>query len=166
MPWVQREPLSLAERIEYMRRARAGFDRDEDYTFAVFDRQERRVLGGSGLHKRSTPDSLEIGYWIRADSLRQGLCTELSALLTHVALRCCGVERVEIHCDPDNLASARVPAKLGYHLDGVLRRRARTPVGAERGTAIWSLFADELASSPCASITYTAFDACGKPLTG
>ena len=162
MPWAMLEPIGLNQRIEYMRRARASFDNDKDYVFGVFDRAERRVLGGCGLHKRSTPNSLEIGYWIRADSLRQGLCTELSAVLTHVALQRCGVERVDIHCDPDNLASRGVPAKLGYQFDAVLRRRARTPQGAERGTAIWSLFADELANSPCANIAYDAFDACGS----
>jgi RimJ/RimL family protein N-acetyltransferase len=161
LPWIAREPLALPDRVEYLRAVRARFDRDEDYTVAVFDRREERVLGASGLHKRSTPEVLEIGYWIRADSARRGLCTELAAMLSHVALARCNAQRVEIHCDPNNIASQGVPAKLGYRRDAVLRRRSRTPEGAERDTVIWSLFADELASSPCADVVYTAFDACG-----
>ena len=48
--------------------------------------------------------------------------------------------------------------------DGVLRRRPRTPAGNPRDTTIWSLFADELAGSPCANIEYRAFDASGELL--
>ncbi|HKU37827.1 MAG TPA: GNAT family N-acetyltransferase [Polyangiales bacterium] len=164
LPWIAYEPISLRDRVEYMRRARGAFDRDEEYTLAVFDREERRVLGGSGFHKRSTPEAIEIGYWIRADSLRRGLCSELVAVLTQVALRRCDFERVEIHADPDNVASQGVPAKLGYQKDAVMRRRSRTPAGAECDTVIWSMFADELERSPCASIAYSAFDVCGNAL--
>jgi RimJ/RimL family protein N-acetyltransferase len=161
MPWIVREPLAFRDRIEFLRSARAYFDRDEDYPVGVFDRTEKRVLGGAGLHKRLGPVALEIGYWIRQDSVRRGLCTEVAALLTHVAFVRCGVERVEIHADPANTASQGVPAKLGFHRDAVLRRRARTPEGAPRDTAIWSMFADELRSSPIRDLVYTAFDACG-----
>jgi RimJ/RimL family protein N-acetyltransferase len=163
LPWIAQEPRTLAARVEYLRGVRALFDRDEDYSVGVFDREERRLLGGSGLHKRVGPDALEIGYWIRADSLRQGLCSELVALLTHVALTRCGAQRVEIHCDPNNAASHAIPAKLGYSLDAVLRRRGTTPLGAARDTSVWSLFADELSTSPCASVRYSAFDACDDP---
>jgi RimJ/RimL family protein N-acetyltransferase len=164
LPWIAHEPLPLASRVQYLRGARALFDRDEDYSVGLFDREEQRVLGGSGLHKRVGPGALEIGYWIRADSLRQGLCSEVVAVLTHVALTRCEVQRVEIHCDPSNLASHAIPAKLGYSLDCVLRRRSRTPEGVQRDTAVWSLFADELSTSPCASVRYMAFDACDDPL--
>ena len=72
MPWIRFEPQSVEQRVEFCRGARAGFDADENYTYGVFTRDESRLLGGSGLHPRGGPASLEIGYWVRSDALRQG----------------------------------------------------------------------------------------------
>jgi RimJ/RimL family protein N-acetyltransferase len=161
LSWAKAEPISIAARVSFLRGARARFDRDEDYTYKLFDRGEQRMLGMSGLHKRGAAGSLEIGYWIAAGALRQGLCSEATAALTHTAFAHCRADWIEIHCDADNLASQAVPRRLGFHLDGVLRRRAITPAGQSRDTMIWSLFADELAATPSAKISYEAFDACG-----
>lgn len=164
LPWAVSEPRSLAERSEYLRSARARFDRDEEYTFGIFALDESRVLGGTGLHKRGGPEALEIGYWIRAEALRQGYCSEVASALTRVALTTCHAQRVEIHCDPNNNASQAIPKKLGYQLDAVLRKRARTPTGMSRDTMIWSLFAEELAETASSSCRYSSFDASGEPI--
>jgi RimJ/RimL family protein N-acetyltransferase len=85
MPWAVNEPESVESKIERIRTFRAKFDRGEDFVYGVFDRDETRVLGGSGLHTRIGEEGLEIGYWIHKDFIGQGLATELSAALTKVA---------------------------------------------------------------------------------
>lgn len=65
MPWATSEPSpvgSIAERIGKFRRA---FQSGQDWTYGVFDRDETMVLGGAGLHQRTEPGCLEIGYWIQ-----------------------------------------------------------------------------------------------------
>ena len=56
----------------------------------------------------------------------QGLATEVSAALTRVAFEIDQVDRVEIHCEPQNVRSAAVPRKLGYQHEATLARRLRT----------------------------------------
>ena len=71
-------------------------------------------IGGTGLHRRAGPDTLEIGYWIHVDHIGRGYATELSAGLTDLAFTVDGIEHVEIHHDAANVRSAAVPRKLGF----------------------------------------------------
>ena len=162
MPWTAGEPKSLDERIAFLRGARAAFDKDEDYIYGIFNRDENAVIGGSGLHKRDEGNCLEIGYWIHVAYLNRGLATEIAAALTKAAFAIHGVDWVEIRCDPNNIRSASVPRKLGYTHEATLRRRRTTPQGKAEGTMIWSLFADEFPDSPAAQARIEAFDALGR----
>ncbi|MFZ6030522.1 MAG: GNAT family N-acetyltransferase [Chloroflexota bacterium] len=164
MPWAKHEPTDLQTKIDLIRKWRGGFDLGEDFVYGVFDRAERRVLGGTGLHTRLGSRVREIGYWIRVDAIGQGLATELSAALTRVAFEIDNVQRVEIHCDARNVRSAAVPEKLGYTLDATLRQRTLDVDGNPRDTMIWSLLALEYPSSPASAAAIKAYDAAGRPL--
>ena len=70
----------------------------------------RRVVGGSGLHRRIGPDGLEIGSWVRRDFVRRGIASSAAAWLTDLAFARPDIDRVEIHRDRANVASdARRP---------------------------------------------------------
>ena len=132
----------------------------------MFERDESRALGGSGLHPRGGDGSLEIGYWIRADSIGKGLATEIAAVLTRVGFEHFGLDRVDLSCDPENERSAKIPRKLGFVEEGTLRRRLppKTDGGPRRDQLMFSLLAEELAASPCVAFEYVAFDALGREL--
>ncbi len=162
MPWALGEPQEVAEKIERLRRFRGKFDLDEDYVYGVFSQDETQVLGGTGLHTRLGPDAREIGYWIRADHINQGLATELSAALTKVAFEIDHVHRVEIHCDSRNVRSAAVPRKLGFMNEATLRERLPQPDGTYRDTTIWTLLQSDYPASAAARAQIQAFDAGGQ----
>lgn len=164
MPWAMTEPKSLEDRVGYLRRMRAAFDRDEEYVYGIFSPDESAVIGGTGLHKRGEGNCLEIGYWIHADYINRGLATEISAALTKVAFILHGVDWIEIRCDPRNVRSASVPHKLGYTHDTTLRKRRTTVQGKIEGTMVWSLFADEFPDSPAAQAKIRAFDVLGREM--
>jgi RimJ/RimL family protein N-acetyltransferase len=165
MPWAQNEPQTLEEKIELLRRFRGNFDLAQDFVYGIFARDESRVVGGTGLHTRVGDDAFEIGYFVRADSAGQGLATESTATLTRVAFGICGADRVEIHVEPANQASLAIPRKLGFLEEARLRRRLPPREGEPRGDVIvFTMLVEELASSPCASVEYAAFDAAGRPL--
>jgi len=164
MPWAMSEPKSLEDRVGYLRRMRAAFDRDEGYVYGVFNQDESVVIGGTGLHKRDEGNCLEIGYWIHVDYINRGLATEISAALTKVAFLLHRVDWMEIRCDPRNVRSASVPHKLGYTHDTTLRKRRATPQGNREGTMIWSLFADEFPDSRSAQAPIRVFDALGQEM--
>lgn len=164
MPWVLSEPEELQVKIDRLREFRGKFDLGQDYYHAIFNADESRVLGGTGFHMHHGPNVREIGYWIDKDHLRQGLATEVAAAMTKVAFEVDRVERVEIHCDPENTKSAAVPRKLGFEHEATLRNRVLNTEGVLRGKMIWTMFPDEFASSPCASVDINAFDVMGRRL--
>ena len=136
MPWAANEPERVEAKIDRIRYFRASFDRGEDYVYGVFNLDESRVLGGSGLHTRIGEEGLEIGYWIHKDFVGQGLATELSAA---------------------------VPRKLGY-VHEATRRRLAFAHGRKSDSMIWTLFADEYPNSPSALAEIKAFDIVGNKL--
>jgi RimJ/RimL family protein N-acetyltransferase len=164
MPWAMTEPKSLEDRVGYLRRMRAAFDKDEEYVYGIFSPDESVVIGGTGLHKRGEGNCLEIGYWIHADYINRGLATEISAALTKVAFILHGVDWIEIRCDPRNVRSASVPHKLGYTHDTTLRKRRTTVQGKIEGTMVWSLFADEFPDSPAAQAKIRVFDVLNREM--
>ena len=141
MPWATSEPSpvgSLAERIGKFRHA---FQSGQDWTYGVFDRDETMVLGGAGLHQRTEPGCLEIGYWIRSSAAGSGLATEAAAALVDVAFRVHRVKAVEIRCDPRNLRSAAVPRRLGFRHVATLPGDRAGRDGVAHDTMVWQLTA-------------------------
>lgn len=163
MPWAADEPQPLEQKIELLRSFRGRFDLGEEFVYGLFTLDETEAVGGAGLHTRVGPGALEIGYWLRASRVGHGLAREATAALALVALRVCGVDRVEIHVDPGNEASLRIPRALGFTEEATLRRRLPAGEGAEpRDAVVFSLFADELSTSPVAGASLEAYDALGR----
>jgi RimJ/RimL family protein N-acetyltransferase len=164
MHWVRSEPQTLEDKVQLLRGYRAAFDAGKDFAYGIFDRGEKELLGSCGLHPRVGDRATEVGYWIHAAHVRQGLAAEAAGALTRVAFEIDRLERVEIHCGPANAASAGVARKLGYTHEATLRGRAREPDGRPRDTMIWSLFAADYPRSPAAQVPLTAYDALNRPL--
>jgi RimJ/RimL family protein N-acetyltransferase len=156
MDWAHDEPQTIEEKVTLARRFRGWFDTDENYVYGIFSR-DGRYLGGTGLHQRGGPGSLEIGYWVRADATRQGIATESTAVLTRVGIEVCGAHRIDLQIDPRNEASQGVARKLGFVHEGTLRRRL-PPLGgsARRDVMIFTLLAEELPGSAAAAYEYVA----------
>jgi RimJ/RimL family protein N-acetyltransferase len=164
MPWAQEEePIQYY--IDRLRRVRGEFDLGQDFTYAIFSRDESQVLGSTGLHTHGNRHAREIGYWIHVDHVGRGYATETSSALTKVAFEIDGMDRVEIHCDPANLASAAIPQKLGYTHEATLRRRSHWSNGKVEDSMLWTLFASEYPTSPAAQLEIQAFDAAGREIS-
>ena len=139
MPWAMDEPSSLEVIEERLARFASGFDSADDWTVGIFSPAEDTVLGGAGLHRRAGPDTLEIGYWIDANHTRRGYATEAAQALMRAGFALPEIERIEIHCDPRNVASAGVPRKLGFRHVATLENNTTTPTGAPRDTMVWEM---------------------------
>ena len=163
MPWALEEPRPLDEKVELLRAFRGRFDLGQDFVYALFDRDETEVVGGSGLHTRLGDGALEIGYWLRASRVGSGLAREAAAALTYVAFRVCKVDRVEIRIDPANEASLRIPRALGFVEEGTLRRRLPAAGdGVPRDMVLFASFRYSFEQSPLAGTALEAFDAAGR----
>jgi RimJ/RimL family protein N-acetyltransferase len=129
LPWVQKDNRNTDECLTAISRMQERRERTEppadDFVIGIFDRASGSAIGGTGLHRivHAAAEG-EIGYWIRPDRRAQGLCTEAIAGLISWAFTPqpgggWGLRRIHIRCAARNLASQRVPAKLG------LRQEAR-----------------------------------------
>jgi len=162
MSWVVHEPLTLDERLELLRARRGHFDLGGDLYYGLFDKQARRMLGGAGLSLRSDVDERELGYWVRADSLRQGLASEAMAALVRVAFDVEGLSGLDLRVEPHNVASAGLAVKLGF-LGPVLDPASEpTPGGDKRDMHVYSLPRMVYAASPLAQVALEAYDVIGR----
>ena len=94
--------------------------------------------------------------------INKGYATEFTAALTKVAFEIENVNRVEIHCDPNNLSSIAIPKKLGYIYEATLRGRNETIEGEPSDSMIWSILCEEYLKSPAAKAKIAAYDAIGN----
>jgi len=155
------EPRSLEQTAHWLRGHRAAFDLDQMYRFAVFDADERQLLGENMLLARVGPGGLEIGYWTHKDAVGKGIASEATCAMIRVAFEIEGVERVEIMCAPENQPSAAIPARLGFTHEATLKQRATDSEGRVCDLMVWSLFAADYPASPAAQRGFKAFDCMG-----
>jgi RimJ/RimL family protein N-acetyltransferase len=125
MPWVAHEPLLDSDRVALFDTWERSYLDGGDVVYGVF--LDGLPIGGCGLHKRRGPHGLEIGYWIDKDHTNQGIATEVARALTSAALSVPGITFVEIHHDKANIASSRVPEKLGYSFLGETQDEITSP---------------------------------------
>lgn len=161
LPWAVQEPEPVEKKRERLAAFRSKFTQRLDLIFGMFDSAQSdsntqdAILGSIGLHMRIGFGAAEIGYWVRQDRTRNSFATEAAAALTRFGFEKLNLQRVEVHCDPANIASAGVPQKLGFTKQSVIRNRVLTSDSAQRDTEIWSLTYDRLASSQAVNIQYS-----------
>jgi RimJ/RimL family protein N-acetyltransferase len=89
--------------------------------FAILSR-DGVFLGFGGIVDLDTNASQgEIGYVVAPEARGRGVASRALGLITGWAFDELGLERVELHIDPENPASIRVAERCAYVREGVLR---------------------------------------------
>lgn len=127
----------------------ADFDRwwEREFTgprilFAVLYREQ---VVGTTCYLNLAPDdaTIEIGGTYLAPSARGTRVNDAMKRLMLAAAFAAGARRVEFRVDAINMRSRGAVAKLGGHLDGILRAHRVTWTGRLRDTCVFSVLADE-----------------------
>ena len=149
--WAQNAPFSLATLEALLAGTVTAFDARTGWAFSIFDHAATRVLGAvaiePGAHSLRAlvgEDVVEIGYWLRADATGKGYATEATGALVELAFTRLGARHVAICHDPDNVASAGVPRRLGFRDFGtvtseILPGRQAADGCIRRATKVWVL---------------------------
>lgn len=139
MVWCQGVPS--VEKVEAdARDAQASFIRREDLRLHIYRREDDHFIGCTGLHAINWQvPRFEIGYWCRATAQRQGYIAEAVRGLLRCALDDLGAQRVEIRCDPRNLASVRVAEAVGMPLEARMVNQAVDVEGEVRDTLLFAV---------------------------
>jgi ribosomal-protein-serine acetyltransferase len=121
LPW-----LDANTAVEHTR----GFIRGTLQQFAARNgltcgiRDRGALAGVIGLHFIDWPNRrTSIGYWIAQSHEGRGLITRACARLLDHCFGELGLNCVEIGCATGNTRSCRVPERLGFTREGVLRQR-------------------------------------------
>ncbi len=86
--------------------------------------------------------SCMMGYWLNPELHNQGIMTSACTRAINMAFESLNIDKVNVRFISDNTASHKLASKLGFKLDGVLRKNILYH-GQIRDEIIMSLFADE-----------------------
>jgi len=162
IPWMKDEPMSLADTMQRLRTLRADFDLDRCFRYAIYERET--LIGLAGLYSRVGPGALEIGYMLDRATSGRGYALEASAALVRAGFEIHAVERMEIHCAPENAASARIPRKLGFTLEAIHEKHSEDSEGVLRDSMQWVLQVEDYSASPARDLPIRALDATGRQI--
>lgn len=164
IPFMKDEPRTLEQTVDWVRTHRSNFDTDQMYRYGVFLKDSGELVGENMLLSRVGPGGLELGYWTHVDFGGNGFATEATCVMIRVAFELAGVERVEIHCAPDNAASAAIPARLGFSHEATLKDRAPDTEGNDHDLMIWTLFRENYPGSKASEVRVRAYDSLQQPI--
>lgn len=146
MPWAADVPTEAAQ-TGFIAGSREQWDEGAAFGYWLREEASGEMVGCAGLHRRVGPSAIEIGYWVSASKVRRGYATAAARALTTAAFGLPGVERVEIHCDQANVASAGVPRRLGYRLDRIQDGPIEAP-GESGPEMVWVVGAADWLTRP------------------
>jgi RimJ/RimL family protein N-acetyltransferase len=139
MDWAATMP-SVIESERFVRESAARYLRRDDLPLFIRKRDTGEFVGASGMHRIDwNVPRFEIGYWCRTSLVGQGYVTEAVIALTRFAFETLHAARIEIRTDVDNERSWHIAQRLGFTLEGILRRDARTAHGKLRDTRVYAI---------------------------
>jgi ribosomal-protein-serine acetyltransferase len=142
-PWIPWATLStdLRSARRTLQRYADMTARDEGRIYGIW--LDGTLVGGCMFVSFDTKTGIcEVGCWLEPAGTGRGLVTRAVGVLVDWAMRTRGMDRVEWHCRPDNVASSNVARRLGMRLEGTLR--ASFPYrGVRHDTQIWALVAGD-----------------------
>ena len=136
MPWATSD-YGLATASEYLQRCEADWTAGSAFQYLILAGDQPAC--SAGLMARIGEGGLEIGYWVHPAFTGRGVATSAAAALTDAAFTLPGIDHVEIHHDVLNLASERVPAKLGFSAVGTTAARFGLAPADSGTTQVWRI---------------------------
>ncbi|HBF07094.1 MAG: hypothetical protein CMD81_07090 [Gammaproteobacteria bacterium] len=120
MRWAKEMP-SLENLTAHLKKAQQDFESKDALNYLIQDKESQCIIGVCGFPRLdwSIP-KFEIGYWLGTPYEGHGYMTEAVNTLTHYAAENLGAKRIEIQCDSDNKASAKVAERACFKLEVVL----------------------------------------------
>jgi ribosomal-protein-serine acetyltransferase len=140
MGWIDRV-IDVSDTYAYLRSAeKEAFDHT---SFKAGIWRHGTLIGCIDLHDIDwTNANARIGYWLDKDHTGHGIMTRAVQALADYAFEALDLRRVEIHVATENDRSRRIPERLGFTLEGVLRQVQRLR-GDYYDHALYALLRDE-----------------------
>ena len=105
---------------EECRKHHADFILRDYIRYLIFDKQSEQIIGRCAFAQSQVNwiiPQFGISYWIRKGQRSKGYATESAQAMALLAFKTLKAKKVEIYCDAENIASTKVPLKLGFKLE-------------------------------------------------
>ncbi len=116
---------NLADTLAFLAWSDREWERAPAGPYLVLDREDRRLLGSTGLMFES-PERAATGYVFAKNEWGHGFATESLQAMVDLA-RDLGVLRLETICHIAHSPSAHVIEKCGFTFEGILRNHTEFP---------------------------------------
>ena len=143
--WAEVEPYTEADGRAFIADRTAQLAAGTGADVAIVEAaDEDAILGGASIYDIEAEwRRASTGYWLAPRARGRGIATRAVRLLARWAFEDLGIERLQLTCGPDNLASQRVAERAGFTREGVLRSQLPFK-GQRRDTVVFSLLPTEL----------------------
>ncbi|MCI4352802.1 MAG: GNAT family N-acetyltransferase [Thermoplasmata archaeon] len=119
-------PYGTKDGYAFIRSSQSNRRKGTALALSIFDRNDRRLLGGIGIMAIDWKDRrFELGYWVAPSDWGRGIAVEAAYAVCREAFRTLRVHRIEARVFAFNPRSARVLRKIGFRLEGRGRQRHR-----------------------------------------
>jgi len=131
---------------EYLAAKREAWARGTGASFAICDATRLDTCLGQVFIERDDGARGSIGYWLLEDGRGKGRAARAVRLLASWALPEMQLGRLQLHTDPENVASQRVAERAGFMREGVLRAYTGRTDGTRADAVVYSLLPQDPAS--------------------
>ena len=116
---------------DYLAAKREAWAEGTGASFGICDATRPDTCLGQVFIERDNDGRGSVGYWLLEDGRGKGRATRAVRLMASWALPEMRLGRLQLHADPENVASQRVAERAGFTREGILRaynsRRGRHP---------------------------------------
>ena len=143
LPWCH-AGYGREDAVAWITHCQAAWAASTQFAFGIFDADSGVLLGSVGLSECNRPQrGANLGYWVRASRQQQGVAAAAAIRLARFGFEQCGLIRIEIVVQPDNLASRCTAEKTGAKFESIARQRLWKDKQA-LDAAVYALIADDL----------------------
>jgi ribosomal-protein-alanine N-acetyltransferase len=122
MPWEVHK--SIDETIEFFNKSEQLFKTSDCIDWGIELKNERKIIGGISIREWNDQNMCaDVGYVLSKKYWGKGYTTEALKEVIKFGFENLNANRIEAHCDEDNIASYKVMEKAGMKYEGTLRRK-------------------------------------------
>lgn len=130
---------------DYLAGKREAWVEGTGASFAICDAALPDACVGHVFVERDDDGRGSIGYWLLEDSRGKGHATRAVQLIASWALPEMRLGRLQLHTDPENVASQRVAERAGFTREGILRAYNARRDGTRADVVVYSLLPRDVA---------------------
>ncbi len=134
---------SVEDTRAFVAKCGPGWEKGEQYSFAIVDLQDGQLIGSVGLSALNRSHGFaNLGYWVRTGKTRHGVATSATRMAARFSFESLGLNRVELLVPIANVPSQRVAEKAGAKREGLLRKRLKLN-GTAHDAFVYSLVPED-----------------------